>query len=265
VIAREPMANLSLYSQNKLVDWITGKANMPASATTYLALFNGDPSGAGSEVTLTICSARIAISSAMSSSTGGAGSSSNASDLTWTTSALAGATVSYVAAYDAVTAGNLLWYRSVTSNAVSAGNMVKILAGQLSVTASGDLSGYSKDYLVNWMTGKASFPSTTTRYYALYNGDPQGAGSEVTSTIRPAGRVAFTTLMSTASGGSSSDTTMIDFGNASGAATISYTGGYDASTAGNCICSHAITGGAQSITSGNPVRVPVSSQTVTAS
>jgi hypothetical protein len=258
------MANLSVYSQNKLVDWINGKASMPASTTTYLALFNGDPSGAGSEVTLTICAARIAISSAMGSSTGGAGSSSNGSDLTWTTSALAGATVNYVGAFDAVTGGNLIWYKSVTSNAVSAGNMVKILSGQLTVTATGDLSGYSKDYLVNWMTGKASFPSAGTRYYSLWNGDPQGAGSEVTSTIRAAGRIAFTSLMAAASSGAASDSTLIDFGNAAGGATISYSACHDASTSGNCLISHAITGGAQSITAGNPVRVPVGSQTVTA-
>lgn len=261
------MANLSSYSADHLVDWIDGKANMPTYGTSYLALYNGDPSGAGVETTAAICTTRPSYSTEMPSSTGGAGTSTNNADITFTTSAVGGGTVSYVAAFDSATpgAGNMLWYKSVTSNVVSTGNMVKILSGVLVVTATGDLSGYSKDYLVNWLNGKASFPNTTTRYYSLWSSDPQGGTpTEVTTTIRAAGRVAFTTLMASSSGGTASNTTAIDFGNAAGGATIAYTGCSDASTSGNLIISHAITGGSQAITTGNPVRVPIGSQTVTA-
>lgn len=252
------MANLSTYSKNALVQWLDGKADMPAAATVYLALFNGDPSGAGTEVTTTVCSGRLAISSAMGTSSGGAGSATHAADLVFTTSALAAATVNYVAAYDAATNGNLLWYRSVTSNAVAIGNTVKINAGVLIVTAGGDLtSTYTKDYLVNWMTGKASFPAKTDRYMALFNGDPQGAGAEVTGTIRPAGRIDFTSLMADASSGSAANTSIINYGSAAAGATVSHTAAFDDASAGHLLCSHALTGGTQNITTGNPVYIPI--------
>jgi hypothetical protein len=259
------MANLSVYTRNKLIDWINGKASMPAHATTYLALFNGDPSSGGAETTFTICSARVAISSTMGTSSGGAGSSTNAADLTFTTAALADSVINYIAAYDDPTAGNLLWYKSVTANNVYIGNQVKFLATTLVVSASGDLTAYSKDYLVNWLTGKADFPATTNRWYSLWSTDPQGGTpTEVTTTIRVAGRINFTADMADASSGTATDTTMIDFGNAAGGATIGWTGCSDASTSGNLIISHAITGSAQTVTTGNPVRVPVSGQVVNA-
>lgn len=259
------MANLSLYTRNKLVDWINGKANMPAHATTYLALFHGDPSSGGTETTTTICAGRVAVSSTMSSSTGGAASSTNGSDISFTSSALADSVIDYIAAFDASTSGNLIWYKAITSNNVYAGNMVKFLTGTLVVTAGGDLSAYSKDYLVNWLTGKADFPATTNRYYSLWDGAPAGGGVEVTATVRPAGRIMFTGSMAAASAGGASNSSVIDFGNASGSATIAYTAAHDGNPGGNLIISHAITGSAQTITAGNPVRVPVSSEAVSAS
>jgi hypothetical protein len=259
------MANLSLYTRNKVVDWVNGKASMPSHVPTYIATFNGDPSGGGTETTFTICAARVNISSAMATSSGGAGSSTNSSDLTFTTSALGTAVVSYVAGYDASTSGNLLWFKSVTSTTVYTGNTFALLASTLVLSAGGALSGYSKDYLVNWMSGKEDFPATTTRYYSLWSSDPQGGSPvEVTSTIRSAGRIAFTSLMSSASGGAAGDTTAIDFGSAAASASIGWTGCSDASTSGNLICSRPITGVAQTVATGNPVRVPISSQVVSA-
>jgi hypothetical protein len=259
------MANLSTYTATNLVDWINGKASMPAHAPTYLALFHGDPSSGGVEVTSTVSVGRVSISSTMESSTGGAGSSTNAADITFTTSALADSTIDFIAAYDASTVGNLIWFKSITSNNVYVGNQIKFLAGTLVVSAGGDLSAYSKDYFVNWLTGKADMPATTNRYYSLWSTDPQGGTpTEVTATIRAAGRIMFTGDMSAASSGTANDTTMIDFGSAAGSATIGWTGCSDASTLGNLIISHAITGAAQSVTTGNPVRVPVGGQVVNA-
>lgn len=261
------MANLSTYSANALVAWLDGNASMPTVTTRYLALYNGSPTVSGTggtEVTATVCAGRIAMTSAMATSSGGAGSSTSSSDITWSTSATGSATVNYIAAFDAATSGNMIWFASVTSNTIYSGNLVKIAAGNLTVTSGTNLSGYSMDYLVNWMTGVSSFPATGTRYYSLWNGNPTSGGTEVTSTIRAAGRLAFTSTMGSASSGSATNSSSINFGNAAGGATMSYTAAYDASSGGNLLIYSAITGGAQTVTAGNPVLVPASSQTISA-
>jgi hypothetical protein len=262
------VANLSVYSRNQLVDWMSGVADMAASGTVYLALYDGDPSGAGSDVTDTVATGgRIALTG-MSTSSGGAKSATNSADLVFTTSAIGNATVTYVAGFDAQGdgAGNMRWYKQIASNSISTGNPVKILANGLTLTSDADLSSYSGDYVVNWMSGEADFPATGTRYMGLWLDNPQGGGSptEVTSTIRVAGRLAFTTNMGSASGGSATNATLINFGNAAGGATVGYTACHDAATAGNLICSDVVTGGAQTVTAGNPVSVPASSLVITA-
>jgi len=119
--------------------------------------------------------------------------------------------------------------------------------------------------LVDWLIGKADPPSTGTRYVALFNGDPQGAGSEVTTTIRPAGRVAITSSMESAGAtntGESSSTADIDFGNADAGATVTHIAIYDAASAGNLLASDSLTGGSQTVTAGNPVKIPSGDLTV---
>jgi hypothetical protein len=261
------VANLSVYARNQLVDWMAGTANMAASGTVYLALYDGDPSSGGSDVTDTVSSGGRLELTSMTTSSGGAKSATNASDLTFTASAIGDADVDYVAGFDAQGdgAGNMRWYKAIATNSIATGNPVKILASGLTLTADADLSDYAADYLVNWMSGVADFPATGTRYMGLWEDDPQGVTpTEVTDTIRVAGRLAFTTNMGAASGGSATNATLINFGNAAGGATVGYLACHDAATAGNLIASDAITGGAQTVTAGNPVSVPASSLVIAA-
>jgi len=128
-----------------------------------------------------------------------------------------------------------------------------------------DIADDVLDDLVDWLIGKADPPSTGTRYVALFNGDPQGAGSEVTTTIRPSGRVAITSDMEasgTTNTGESSSTADIDFGNADAGATVSHIAIYDAATSGNLLASDSLTGGSQTVTAGNPVKIPSGDLTV---
>ena len=121
-----------------------------------------------------------------------------------------------------------------------------------------DLSDYAAQQLTDWITGVDSMPAATTRYAALFNGDPQGAGSEVTTTIRPAGRVAITSDMTAAdSSGNSSNDAAIDFGDADAGATVTHIGIYDAASGGNLIASDAIASGSQAISAGNAVSIPI--------
>lgn len=117
----------------------------------------------------------------------------------------------------------------------------------------GEMTDTTKNTLLDWVTGKTTPAAVATRYVALFNGDPQGAGSEVTTTIRLAGRVDLTAAMGAASTGTAINTALIDFGNAAGNATVSHFAVMDAASAGNVLASDILTGGSQTITTGNPV------------
>lgn len=132
-----------------------------------------------------------------------------------------------------------------------------------------DIPDAIRNQIVDWIIGKSDpAPASGTRYVALFDGDPQGAGSEVTSTIRTAGRLAVTSDMEasgTTNAGESSSTGDIDFGNADGGATVTHIAIYDAATAGTLLASDALTGGTQTITTGNPVKIPSGDLTVSVS
>lgn len=129
------MAEFTNTVINEMLDWLVGNADpSPVAATRYITVFNGDPSGAGSEVinTITGSANRQNLTTAMANATGG----SIASDtlITFTTNAVGGATVNYIAIYDAQTGGNLLAYTPVTSKTVAAGDGLSILSGNLTIT-----------------------------------------------------------------------------------------------------------------------------------
>lgn len=99
---------------------------------------------------------------------------------------------------------------------------------------------------------------------ALFNGDPSVSGTEVTATIRPAGRVGVT-FGTAPTNGVMSNTVAVSFGNASGAATVTHFAIFDSATvgSGNMILFNALSNGSQSITAGNPVSFAVGAITVT--
>lgn len=121
------------------------------------------------------------------------------------------------------------------------------------------LSSYSTQRFTDWLVGNASMPAAGTRFLALFNGDPEGAGTEVTTTIRPAGRVAITSDMSAAdSNGESTNSSEIDFGSADAGATVTHLAIYDAVSSGNRLVSSARTGGSIVIETDQNVTIPIS-------
>jgi len=132
-----------------------------------------------------------------------------------------------------------------------------------------DIPATIRNEIVDWLIGKADpTPASGTRYVALFDGDPQGSGSEVTTDIRPSGRLAITSDMETAgatTGGESASTGDIDFGNADSGASVSHIAIYDSASGGTLLASDALTGGTQSITAGNPVKIPAGDLTVSVS
>jgi hypothetical protein len=125
------MSGHSTYLADKLLNWLKGTTMGAAPATTYCALFNGDPTDAGSggtEVTTTIEAAgRQAI-------TWGAPSGkimSNSADVDFG-NADAGATITHIAIFDAATVGNMLGSFALSpSRVVTTGDPVKFSVGDL--------------------------------------------------------------------------------------------------------------------------------------
>lgn len=116
---------------NAMLDWLTGQTTPAAAATRYITTFNGDPQGAGTEniATLTGSANRIDMTTAMAAASSGTCVSDT--DITFTNSAVGGATVDYVAVYTAITGGTLYASAQVTSKTVGVGDSLKILSGNL--------------------------------------------------------------------------------------------------------------------------------------
>ena len=105
-------------------------------------------------------------------------------------------------------------------------------------------STYLGNAVLNWVKGSAMPTAPSSVYVGLFNGDPTDSGSggtEVTTTIRVAGRVAAT--FGTVASKNMANNALVDFGNAAGATTVTHFGVFDAASAGNMLGSNAVTGG----------------------
>lgn len=125
------MSDMSAYVGDKLLNWVKGTAFGAAPGTVYCSLWNGDPDGAGSQVTGTINLTTQAIT------WGAVGSRalSNSADISFGT-ANAGGSVTYVVIADNATyaSGNQICKKSISTVTISNGLAVKILATALSLS-----------------------------------------------------------------------------------------------------------------------------------
>jgi hypothetical protein len=120
----------STYLNNKLLAQVLTATAYTPPAAVYAALFNGNPTSGGTEVTGGSYTRQAAAFTAPASS-----STSNSAGLTF--SNMPATTVSYIAIYDASTAGNLLYYAPATaSKTTNPGDTVTIAAGGIVVTES---------------------------------------------------------------------------------------------------------------------------------
>jgi hypothetical protein len=132
-------SDMSNYLGNKLLRWLAGNAMPSAPATVYLALFNGDPQAAGSEITTSVRAAgRLAITwSSLASGT--TNTFENNGDIDFGASATGSLSLSHIAIFDASSSGNRLWSKAVTGGplSVALGANVKVASGDLDLTAGG--------------------------------------------------------------------------------------------------------------------------------
>lgn len=120
----------STYSINAVLNLLLRATALTAPATVYTALFNGNPTSGGTEATGGSYARQATTFGAPS-----AGAVANSGTLTF--SNMPATTVSYVAIYDASTAGNLLYYAAAAaSKTTNSGDTVSIAAGGISVSES---------------------------------------------------------------------------------------------------------------------------------
>jgi hypothetical protein len=130
------MSAFSNYLEDQITGWIAGTTFATAPTATFVQLYSQDPTDAGSATGALY--SRVSIASGTGSwtrGTGGNGTITNASAFTITSSATATASATYVAVWDASTAGNLLFFGALTTaKTIASGDEVKFNASALTLT-----------------------------------------------------------------------------------------------------------------------------------
>lgn len=118
-----------------------------------------------------------------------------------------------------------------------------------------DLSTYLGNKIVRWLGGTTMPAAPATLYFALFNGDPKGAGVEVTDDVDAGGRLAVTwTVPAAGVDNELVNSADIDFGDSDSDTTLSYGALYDAASSGNLLASKALPGGPFTVTTGSAVK-----------
>lgn len=260
----------SAYFQTAIGNWFKGTAFPTAPANLYVALYTaapGEASASGTEVTGGAYGRQpvsvAAGSWAAPSASGNAQQTSNSGAISFPTATATWGTVVGWALYDAVTAGNEVYYGALTSNqTVNSGGTASFAAGQLVIQVgalgTNAMSTYLAQAIINWMRGTA-FPATPTNFYAaLYTANPgpaNASGTEVTGgsyarqAIAPAS--GWSALGTSGTATTISNANSIPYPTATaGWGTVTGWAVYDAATAGNEILYGALTA-SQVVSSGN--------------
>ena len=99
------------YTDNKLIDHLLGSNTYTKPSTLYVALFVGNPSSGGTEVS-TSGSAYARVTSTFTIS---GGTATNTAAIEWATATSSWGTIDWVAIYDASTGGNQLVTAALSS------------------------------------------------------------------------------------------------------------------------------------------------------
>lgn len=126
----QAMSDLSNYLEDALLNAVFRNTTYTSPATVYAALFTVAPgeAGGGTEVTGGGYARKSITFGAPSSNT-----IANTNDVTWTPSGANYGTVLAVGIFDASSAGNLLAYKTITSQVVNDGNTFHFPAASLTV------------------------------------------------------------------------------------------------------------------------------------
>lgn len=155
-----------------------------APSAVYVALFLSDPteSGtAGTEVTYQGY-ARQAVTFTTPSSSGTTITCSNSDQIVFPTPNSAAGTVTHIGIMDAPSGGNMLVYKSLNDPiTLTSETAPRFNVGEISLSLSGgNLDPTFKTKILNYLRGTSI--SGFSPYLALYAGDPQSGGSELSGT-----------------------------------------------------------------------------------
>jgi hypothetical protein len=134
------MSALSDFLENKVLDQLFGATAYTAPSTLYFALFTSAPTdvaGSGLEVPAAHGYTRAAVTNNSSNwSAAASGSKTNSAQITFSPGATTGGWGNVVAVgiFDAQTSGNLLFWTTIPSRAVVAGDVPRFAAGGVTVT-----------------------------------------------------------------------------------------------------------------------------------
>lgn len=118
------------------------------------------------------------------------------------------------------------------------------------------LSSYSSQIITDWILGKADPPTIGNRYLALFDGDPETTGLEVTDDLSSEGRQELTSAMDSAdTDGLSENTSDIDFGSAIAVGQISHLAIFDSASGGNLLASQPLDIGTQQVAVGDSLKI----------
>lgn len=122
-------------------------------------------------------------------------------------------------------------------------------------------SDYLAGLLLAWLKGGAMPSAPAGLYVGLYDGDPDAAGVEVTTSVRPAGRlpVTFGSVSADAGVSSMANTAAVAFGTAAGAVEVSHFAIFDAASGGNLLYSAVMSNGPEAVEAGTYLVFPVGS------
>jgi hypothetical protein len=121
-------------------------------------------------------------------------------------------------------------------------------------------TSYTDNKLIDHLLGSATYTKPSTLYVALFVGNPASGGTEISTSGSAYARVVSTFTIST---GTATNTAAIEWATATSAwGTIDWVAIYDASTSGNQLVTAALSS-AKTIASGDVLRIPISSLSVT--
>lgn len=129
------MSAFSDYLENKVLDLLMGRVNYTPPATVYFALFTTSPSdaGGGQEVTGGAY-ARVGVSNTATEwPAATAGTKKNANTIIFPEATTGWGSIVAIGIFDAATAGNLLFWTTITSRSILQGDIPRFNALGVSI------------------------------------------------------------------------------------------------------------------------------------
>jgi hypothetical protein len=244
------MAGISNYLETEHIDYLRG-SNMPTELTTvYIGLNSADDDDGGSEVTTDYLSGRASYTTSdftAPATVTGYRQIKNSTLITLGTAIDAAASVPNYSVWDSLSGGNCLWTGTFVDSlgdptplAFAISDVITVAINGLQLNLSiASTSIYLRDVQLNWLRGTTA-PSAPTTYAGLVTAvDPNGTVTEVTTTVRVAGRLTVSAWDAIATDGEyklTKNTNAVDFGNSAGTVTaLSHVCIWDASMTGNLL------------------------------